>query len=112
MFQFFAPVSSYTREAGVRALERRIGALCRAVAVQVAQHSHKQSLISSSTDLAKEKQKSGETRIRGDTTSVTESETVDVNNPSAISFPPELPIVIDQLAVEDILGVCFVPYYY
>ena len=29
--------SSYTREAGVRSLERKIGALCRAVAVKVAE---------------------------------------------------------------------------
>ncbi|PSN39412.1 Lon protease 2 [Blattella germanica] len=30
-------ISSYTREAGVRTLERKLGALCRAVAVQVAE---------------------------------------------------------------------------
>lgn len=30
-------VGEYTREAGVRTLERKIGALCRAVAVQVAE---------------------------------------------------------------------------
>ena len=30
-------VSRYTREAGVRSLERKIGALCRAVAVKVAE---------------------------------------------------------------------------
>ena len=28
-------VSNYTREAGVRSLERKIGGVCRAVAVQV-----------------------------------------------------------------------------
>lgn len=33
---FFIQVSNYTREAGVRGLERKIGALCRAVAVQIA----------------------------------------------------------------------------
>lgn len=30
-------MSKYTREAGVRSLERRIGALCRSVAVEVAE---------------------------------------------------------------------------
>jgi ATP-dependent Lon protease, bacterial type len=30
-------VSDYTREAGVRTLERKLGALCRAVAVRVAE---------------------------------------------------------------------------
>lgn len=36
------PVAKYTREAGVRTLERRIAAICRAVAVKVAEHSIKQ----------------------------------------------------------------------
>ena len=31
----FVTVSNYTREAGVRSLERKIGGVCRAVAVQV-----------------------------------------------------------------------------
>lgn len=31
----FVSVSNYTREAGVRSLERKIGGVCRAVAVQV-----------------------------------------------------------------------------
>lgn len=34
---FNSSVGEYTREAGVRTLERKIGALCRAVAVQVAE---------------------------------------------------------------------------
>lgn len=33
----YSAVGEYTREAGVRTLERKIGALCRAVAVQVAE---------------------------------------------------------------------------
>ena len=32
---FFLAVSNYTREAGVRSLERKIGGVCRAVAVRV-----------------------------------------------------------------------------
>ena len=34
-FTAFFAVSYYTREAGVRSLERKIGGVCRAVAVQV-----------------------------------------------------------------------------
>ena len=36
IFSFFQ-VSGYTLEAGVRELERKIGSLCRAVAVQIAE---------------------------------------------------------------------------
>lgn len=31
----------YTREAGVRSLDRKLGAICRAVAVKVAEGQHK-----------------------------------------------------------------------
>ena len=34
---FLTSVSKYTREAGVRTLERKIGAVCRTVAVKVAE---------------------------------------------------------------------------
>ena len=39
IFHFFSfiQVSGYTLEAGVRELERKIGSLCRAVAVQIAE---------------------------------------------------------------------------
>uniref|UniRef100_A0A8B9KAC4 Lon protease homolog 2, peroxisomal n=1 Tax=Astyanax mexicanus TaxID=7994 RepID=A0A8B9KAC4_ASTMX len=66
-------ISKYTREAGVRSLERKIGAICRAVAVKVAE---------------------------GHKLSKTESSRVD----SDIAAPPEMPIVIDQIALKDILG--------
>lgn len=64
-------ISRYTREAGVRSLERRIGTVCRAVAVKVAEGQ----LLSpgSGTEAAKD-------------------------------TPPEMPIVIDQAALRDILG--------
>lgn len=32
----------YTREAGVRALDRKLGAICRAVAVKVAEGQHRE----------------------------------------------------------------------
>uniref|UniRef100_A0A8C5CEU3 Lon protease homolog 2, peroxisomal n=1 Tax=Gadus morhua TaxID=8049 RepID=A0A8C5CEU3_GADMO len=65
-------IRSYTREAGVRSLERKIGALCRAVAVKVA-----------------EGQK------------VTEPKHESLDDTAA---PPERPIVIDHVALKDILG--------
>lgn len=77
---FFA-ASKYSREAGVRTLERRIAAVCRAVAVRVAES-------------------------RGETTDPEKDK----------DLPPEMPIVIDENAIEDILGVsdlkpgnCFIP---
>uniref|UniRef100_A0AAX7UUX5 Lon N-terminal domain-containing protein n=1 Tax=Astatotilapia calliptera TaxID=8154 RepID=A0AAX7UUX5_ASTCA len=71
-------ISRYTREAGVRSLERKIGAICRAVAVKVAE---------------------GHT--------LTKTETLTPENSKQHgdkAAPPELPIVIDHIALKDILG--------
>ncbi|XP_056137776.1 lon protease homolog 2, peroxisomal isoform X2 [Lampris incognitus] len=72
-------ITSYTREAGVRSLERKIGAICRAVAVKVA-----------------EGQK------------VTKPEGATPEDPAQkqgdMSAPPEMPIVVDHIALKDILG--------
>uniref|UniRef100_A0A671S6K1 Lon protease homolog 2, peroxisomal n=1 Tax=Sinocyclocheilus anshuiensis TaxID=1608454 RepID=A0A671S6K1_9TELE len=76
-------ISKYTREAGVRSLERKIGAICRAVAVKVAE-GHKVSRAESPT----------EQHIKQ---SVPEED-------SGIASPPEMPIVIDHIALKDILG--------
>uniref|UniRef100_A0A8C7Z1U9 Lon protease homolog 2, peroxisomal n=1 Tax=Oryzias sinensis TaxID=183150 RepID=A0A8C7Z1U9_9TELE len=62
-------ICRYTREAGVRSLERKIGAICRAVAVKVA-----------------------------------EGHRLDVLMFPDKAAPPEMPIVIDQMALKDILG--------
>ncbi|KAM4553168.1 lon protease homolog 2, peroxisomal [Fundulus diaphanus] len=69
-------ISRYTREAGVRSLERKIGAICRAVAVKVA-----------------EGNRVPETSSSGQETQHKDREA-----------PPEMPIVIDQVALKDILG--------
>ena len=96
-------VESYTREAGVRTLERRIGALCRAVAVKVAEHQHKLDISRPSTgQLAADQEGSVQDAGKQEPES---AETVDIMNVSKLTIPPKLPIVIDVAAVEDILGV-------
>ncbi|XP_031730243.1 lon protease homolog 2, peroxisomal isoform X1 [Anarrhichthys ocellatus] len=71
-------ISSYTREAGVRSLERKFGAICRAVAVKVAE-GHRVTVTDAST--------SKRPALQGDKAAV-----------------PEMPIVIDHVALKDILG--------
>lgn len=76
-------IVNYTREAGVRALERKIGALCRAVAVRIVEHKDTKSFA------------------------VTGSKPDDVyivENTAETSHPPSMPIIIDEMAVEAILG--------
>ncbi|XP_067246399.1 lon protease homolog 2, peroxisomal isoform X1 [Chanodichthys erythropterus] len=75
----------YTREAGVRSLERKIGAICRAVAVKVAE-GHKVSRAESPTE--QHADQNTETKVED----------------SGIAAPPEMPIVIDHIALKDILG--------
>ena len=85
-------VSRYTRESGVRTLERKIAALCRAVAVRVAEntyHSKREKLDSQYSDK-----------------NVKNDQLKDItHDASALAHPPEMPIVIDENALEDILGV-------
>ncbi|XP_051808154.1 lon protease homolog 2, peroxisomal [Acanthochromis polyacanthus] len=71
-------ISRYTREAGVRSLERKIGAICRAVAVKVAE-GHRLTKTETSTEIQQQQE--------GDK-----------------AAPPEMPIVIDHVALKDILG--------
>ncbi|XP_026143218.1 lon protease homolog 2, peroxisomal [Carassius auratus] len=78
-------ISKYTREAGVRSLERKIGAICRAVAVKVAE-GHRVSRAESPTEQHADQN--------------TENKEED----SGIASPPEMPIVIDHIALKDILG--------
>ncbi|XP_062860231.1 lon protease homolog 2, peroxisomal [Trichomycterus rosablanca] len=80
-----AIISKYTREAGVRSLERKIGAICRAVAVKVAE-GHKMSSSESSSESGADQNHVGK------------------KEDSGIAAPPEMPIVIDQAALKDILG--------
>uniref|UniRef100_A0A3B3ZDA3 Lon N-terminal domain-containing protein n=1 Tax=Periophthalmus magnuspinnatus TaxID=409849 RepID=A0A3B3ZDA3_9GOBI len=79
-------ISRYTREAGVRSLERKIGTVCRAVAVKVAEGQN----ISNMESLTPEcqGQQAGESSLSQNTKEA----------------PPEMPIVIDHAALRDILG--------
>uniref|UniRef100_A0A3P9L6K5 Lon protease homolog n=1 Tax=Oryzias latipes TaxID=8090 RepID=A0A3P9L6K5_ORYLA len=74
-------ICRYTREAGVRSLERKIGAICRAVAVKVA-----------------------EGHRLPETDASTLETSLDVLMFPDKAAPPEMPIVIDQMALKDILG--------
>ncbi|XP_033897448.1 lon protease homolog 2, peroxisomal [Acipenser ruthenus] len=82
-------VSRYTREAGVRALERKFGAICRAVAVKVAEGNKV-----TKTDPPPGPEAAGRRE------KVLES----LNSPADLSLPPEMPIVMDRHALKDILG--------
>ncbi|XP_041376039.1 lon protease homolog 2, peroxisomal-like [Gigantopelta aegis] len=83
-------VSKYTREAGVRTLERRLAAVCRAVAVRVAE----------GASVARAEKTHAP---QPDSQEITTTEHVS-QDATAMAHPPEMPIVIDEVAVEDILG--------
>uniref|UniRef100_A0A8C5ERV8 Lon N-terminal domain-containing protein n=1 Tax=Gouania willdenowi TaxID=441366 RepID=A0A8C5ERV8_GOUWI len=89
-----AIISSYTREAGVRSLERKIGAICRAVAVKVAEG---QRLAKTNTVTENSTQHKGEILNRI-------SNTLSYHQGRDKAAPPEMPIVIDHIALKDILG--------
>lgn len=90
-------ISKYTREAGVRSLERRVGAICRAVAVKVVERNNR-----SLSDADGDCRLHPETReaVRGSQAEIATSgqETI------LMSPPPELPFFVDESALEDILG--------
>ncbi|RWS09162.1 Lon protease-like protein: peroxisomal [Dinothrombium tinctorium] len=78
-------ISKYTREAGVRGLERKIGALCRAVAVKIV-----------------EKNKMMLQKV--ETTNISENSDTKCDDKHFATNSSEFPIVIDEKAVEYILG--------
>ncbi|XP_022374349.1 lon protease homolog 2, peroxisomal isoform X2 [Enhydra lutris kenyoni] len=88
-------ITRYTREAGVRSLDRKFGAICRAVAVKVAEGQHKEAKLDHS-DVAE-----GEgcrEHILEDAKPESIGDTPD------LALPPEMPILIDFHALKDILG--------
>ncbi|CAB1323275.1 unnamed protein product [Coregonus sp. 'balchen'] len=90
-------ISKYTREAGVRSLERKIGAICRAVAVKVAE-GHK---VTKSEAAPAESAPQG--AEHGEEKQGRRGEEPDGGS-TDMAAPPEMPIVIDHIALKDILG--------
>ena len=91
-------VSKYTREAGVRNLERKIGGICRAVAVKVAE------------GMSKSKHEKQE-NVKFDDKKNVVNDSLPENlsqDATTLAHPPEMPIVIDETAIEDILGVLII----
>ncbi|XP_042293231.1 lon protease homolog 2, peroxisomal isoform X3 [Sceloporus undulatus] len=90
-----AIITRYTREAGVRSLDRKFGAICRAVAVKVAEGQHKETKPDRS-----EVTEGGECREH-----IAEDAKPDsINDTADLALPPEMPILIDFHALKDILG--------
>ncbi|XP_047690820.1 lon protease homolog 2, peroxisomal isoform X2 [Prionailurus viverrinus] len=88
-------ITRYTREAGVRSLDRKLGAICRAVAVKVAEGQHKEAKLDHS-DVAE-----GE----GCKEHILEdAKPESINDTTDLALPPEMPILIDFHALKDILG--------
>ncbi|KAM6380524.1 lon protease homolog 2, peroxisomal isoform 2-T2 [Pluvialis apricaria] len=88
-------ITRYTREAGVRSLDRKLGAICRAVAVKVAEGQHKE------TKPDRPEMGEGEDCKEH----VTEdAKTESISDTADLALPPEMPILIDFHALKDILG--------
>ncbi|XP_074769778.1 lon protease homolog 2, peroxisomal isoform X1 [Athene noctua] len=87
-------ITRYTREAGVRSLDRKLGAICRAVAVKVAEGQHKET----KPDRAEVGEEDCKEHVTEDAKTESISDTAD------LALPPEMPILIDFHALKDILG--------
>uniref|UniRef100_A0ABM5EUG9 Lon protease homolog 2, peroxisomal n=1 Tax=Pogona vitticeps TaxID=103695 RepID=A0ABM5EUG9_9SAUR len=90
-----AIITSYTREAGVRSLDRKFGAICRAVAVKVAEGQHKETKPDRS-----EPTEGGECQEH----IAEDAKTDSLGDTADLALPPEMPILIDFHALKDILG--------
>ncbi|XP_011807981.1 PREDICTED: lon protease homolog 2, peroxisomal [Colobus angolensis palliatus] len=88
-------ITRYTREAGVRSLDRKLGAICRAVAVKVAEGQHKDAKLD----------RSDVTEREGCREHILEDEKPEsISDTTDLALPPEMPILIDFHALKDILG--------
>lgn len=76
-------------------MERKIGGICRAVAVRVAESTSK-----NKTEKTDNINQTDKKKMVNDSLPEKAS-----HEASTLAHPPEMPIVIDDLAVEDILGV-------
>ncbi|NXW23338.1 LONP2 protease, partial [Circaetus pectoralis] len=89
-------ITRYTREAGVRSLDRKLGAICRAVAVKVAEGQHKET----KPDRAEVDEEDSPCKEHVTEDAKTES----ISDTADLALPPEMPILIDFHALKDILG--------
>ncbi|XP_017385663.1 lon protease homolog 2, peroxisomal isoform X3 [Cebus imitator] len=106
-------ITRYTREAGVRSLDRKLGAICRAVAVKVAEGQPKEAKLERS-DVAEREDTKGIVQfvncVRSMVFHVCREHILEDEKPESISdtaelaLPPEMPILIDFHALKDILG--------
>ncbi|XP_055089142.1 lon protease homolog 2, peroxisomal isoform X2 [Symphalangus syndactylus] len=88
-------ITRYTREAGVRSLDRKLGAICRAVAVKVAEGQHKEAKLD----------RFDVTEREGCREHILEDEKPEsISDTTDLALPPEMPILIDFHALKDILG--------
>ncbi|CAK6436570.1 unnamed protein product [Pipistrellus nathusii] len=88
-------ITRYTREAGVRSLDRKLGAICRAVAVKVAEGQHREAKL--------ERAEAPEAEGR-ELSDDAEPQPVSDSSGAGLALPPEMPILIDLHALKDILG--------
>ncbi|NXA45572.1 LONP2 protease, partial [Nothocercus julius] len=88
-------ITRYTREAGVRSLDRKLGAICRAVAVKVAEGQHKETKPDRAEAAEGEDCKEHITE---------DAKTDSISDTADLALPPEMPILIDFHALKDILG--------
>ncbi|XP_034644035.1 lon protease homolog 2, peroxisomal isoform X1 [Trachemys scripta elegans] len=87
-------ITRYTREAGVRSLDRKFGAICRAVAVKVAEGHHKET----KPDRSEVTEEDCREHVTED------AKTESISDSPDLALPPEMPILIDFHALKDILG--------
>nr|XP_048290594.1 lon protease homolog 2, peroxisomal [Myodes glareolus] len=90
-----AIITRYTREAGVRSLDRKFGAICRAVAVKVAEGQHKEAKLDRSE--VADGEGCREHVLEG-------AKPEAISDTADLALPPEMPILIDFHALKDILG--------
>uniref|UniRef100_A0A8D0L2U6 Lon protease homolog 2, peroxisomal n=1 Tax=Sphenodon punctatus TaxID=8508 RepID=A0A8D0L2U6_SPHPU len=88
-----AIITRYTREAGVRSLDRKFGAICRAVAVKVAEGQHKETKQGDRSEGEEHREHVAE-----------DAKTESISDTADLALPPEMPILIDFRALKDILG--------
>ncbi|XP_059524091.1 lon protease homolog 2, peroxisomal isoform X2 [Myotis daubentonii] len=89
-------ITRYTREAGVRSLDRKLGAICRAVAVKVAEGQHREAKLERADAMEAE---GGRERSED-----VEPQPIGDSGAAGLALPPEMPILIDLHALKDILG--------